>query len=84
MMEVLTGEEEYVNDSEAFVREAGVMKQNEAAQKRLLGKKTSNRKNKRSNCYNCPNRKRKTLSDSKSDMEVEKDHNLNEADGSDE
>jgi hypothetical protein len=31
MMWVLTGEEQYLNDSEAIGREAGVMKQNEAA-----------------------------------------------------
>ena len=69
MMWILTGEEQYVNDSEAIGREAGVMKHNEAAQKRLQGKKTANRKNKRSVFKH---QKRKTLSKSKSDiMEVD-------------
>ena len=63
---VLTGGEEHLNDSEAIGREAGVQKKKEDAQMRMLGKRTSKRKNKRSNFKHRPDKtkteKRKTLS----------------------
>ena len=49
----------------------------------MLGKRTSKRRNKRSNFKHRPNKsmteKRKALSNSKSDMKVDLDHNLMEA-----
>jgi len=71
MMWILTGEEQYLNDSEAIGREAGVQKKIEDAQKMKVGKKTAKRKNRRYLFKQRPNRKMKTLSDSKSDMEVD-------------
>jgi hypothetical protein len=52
---VLTGEEKYWQDSKAMGREAGVMNQNEAAQKRIVGTtRIKKRKGKRSNFYHRP------------------------------
>ena len=68
MMWILTGEEQYLKDSEAIGQENVVKLQNENAKKRLQGKK---RKGKRSNFKHRPNRWR-ALEKSKSDiMEVD-------------
>ena len=47
MQWILTGEEEHWKDSEALGREAGVEKKVTDAQKRMLGKKTAKRRNKK-------------------------------------
>ena len=74
---VLTGSEEFGNDSKALGREAGVMKQNEKAEKRMQGKK---RKGKRSNFYKRPDKrfteKRRALSDLKTDTKIDIEHIL--------
>ena len=69
---ILTGGEEHLQDSEALGREAGVQKQDEAAQMRMQGtKRVKKRKGKRSNFYKRPDRtqteKRKTLSYAKTE-----------------
>ena len=64
---VLTGSEEFGNDSKALGREAGVMKQNERAQMMMLGKrKIAKRKGKRSHF---DSRKKKTMTDTKIDLD---------------
>ena len=74
MMWILTGDEQYLNDSEAIGREAGVQKKITDAEKRVQGKK---RKGKSSNFFKRPDkrftekRRAKALSKSKSDMEVD-------------
>ena len=77
---VLTGSEEFGNDSKALGREAGVMKQNEAAQKRAQGLKTAKRKNKKGNFKHRPDKrfteKRRALSDPKTDTKIDIDHIL--------
>ena len=80
---VLTGDEKYWQDSKAIGREAGVMKQDEAAQLRKQGKKTANRRNKKSNFKQRPDKtktkKRRALSNTKSDTMIDLDHNPDEA-----
>ena len=85
---VLTGEDEHWIDSEAIGREAGMMVQNENAQKRTLGtKRIKNKKAKSSNFKHRPDRKknamRNALRNSKS-ANIDLDHNPDEADDSDE
>jgi hypothetical protein len=74
---VLTGEENYWQDSEAIGRETGVMKQNEKAEKKMQGKK---RKGKRSKFYQRPDKtkteKRRALSGLKTDTKIDMDHIL--------
>ena len=53
---ILTGGEEHWKDSEALGREAGVAKQDEAAQLRMQGKKTAKRRNKKGHFYKRPDR----------------------------
>ena len=59
------------------------MKKKEDAQMRMLGKRTSKRRNKKGHFFKRPDKrfteKRKTLSNTKSDMEINLDHNLIEA-----
>ena len=62
---VLTGGEEHWQDSNAIGREAGVQKQDEAAQLRMQGKKTANGRYKKGHFRHRPDRtqteKRKAL-----------------------
>ena len=80
---VLTGEEKYWKDSNAIGVETMVRKKKEDAQMRMLGKRTTKRKNKRSNFYKRPDKsfteKRKTIQNSKSEIMIDLDHNLIEA-----
>ena len=72
MMWILTGEEQYWKDSKGIGNEAAVQKQNERDQMKIDGKrKIPKRKGTRSNFYKRPNRKRMTLSDPKSGIEVD-------------
>ena len=63
---VLTGGEEFGKDSKTIGREAGVIKQDEAAEKRMQGMKTAKRLNKRSLF---DSRKKKTVTDTKIDLD---------------
>ena len=80
---VLTGEEKHWQDSNAIGSEAMARKKKEDAQVRMMGKKTTTRKGKRSCFFKRPDKsfteKRKTLSNTKSDMNVDLNHNLPEA-----
>ena len=71
MQWVLTGGEEHWQDSEALGREEGVKKQDEAAQKRMQGKKTAKRRNKKGHFSHRPDRtqteKRNALSNTKTE-----------------
>ena len=68
---ILTGGEEHWKDSEALGREAGVQKQDEAAQLRMQGKKTAKRRNKKGHFHKRPDKrfteKRKALSNTKTE-----------------
>ena len=68
---ILTGAEEHWKDSEALGREAGVEKQDEAAQKRMQGKKTAKRRNKKGHFKHRPDKrfteKRNALSNTKTE-----------------
>jgi hypothetical protein len=79
---VLTGVDEHLKDSEAIGRETMIEGNLEAAKKRLMGKRTAKRKNKRSNFKHRPDKtktaNRRAFSSSKSDK-IDTDHNPDEA-----
>ena len=85
---VLTGEHEHWKDSEAIGREAGVMVQNENAQKKMMGTtRIKKRKGKSSHFFKRPDKtktaRRRGLLNSKSDKidsNDNPDESLNDAD----
>ena len=72
MQWILTGGEEHWKDSKAIGREAGVQKQDEAAQKRMLGTTRIKKRKGKSHHFDSrkdrtKNEKRKTLSNAKTE-----------------